>query len=63
MRLLATMTIQPHVKSRLKADKLLPLPWDKSKKAKADPVSMEEAKSRFEALMASNYDKQVRTNV
>lgn len=51
MRLLATMTIQPHVKSRLKADKLLPLPWDGPKKPKAEPVSKEDAKRRFEEMV------------
>lgn len=28
MRLLATITIQPHVKGKLKPQQLLPLPWD-----------------------------------
>jgi hypothetical protein len=52
MRLLATITIQPHVKNRLHAEKLLPLPWDgKPKKTDAPKVSKEEAKSRFEQLL------------
>lgn len=51
MRLLATITIQPHVKNRLKADKLLPLPWDGEKKAEVPQVSKEEAKARFEQLL------------
>lgn len=29
MRLLASITIQPHVKRRVTPQKLLPLPWDK----------------------------------
>ena len=50
MRLLATMTIQPHVKNRLHAEKLLPLPWDRKQKNEEPPVSKEEAKARFEQL-------------
>ena len=53
MRLLATMTIQPHVKSRLKADKLLPLPWDGPKKPKTEVVGKEEARKRFEKMINS----------
>ncbi|MBQ9576611.1 MAG: hypothetical protein IJV11_06990 [Muribaculaceae bacterium] len=53
MRLLATITIQPHVKSRLKPDKLLPLPWDNSKKPKAEPVGKEEARRRFVAMVSN----------
>lgn len=30
MRLLATITIQPHVTERISAPELLPLPWDKA---------------------------------
>lgn len=51
MRLLATMTIQPHVKNRLKPDKLLPLPWDGPKKAKVELVSKEEVRRRFEGMV------------
>lgn len=52
MRLLATITIQPHVKNRLHAEKLLPLPWDgEKKKPSAPPVGKEEAKARFEQLL------------
>jgi hypothetical protein len=55
MRLLATMTIQPHVKSRLTAEKLLPLPWDKpKKKAPGQVVNKEDARKRFEALVQAN---------
>lgn len=51
MRLLATITIQPHVKNRLHADKLLPLPWDGKRGQAAEPVSKKEAKARFEQLL------------
>lgn len=51
MRLLATITIQPHVKNRLQAQKLLPLPWDGAKKTEIPPVSKKEAKARFEQLL------------
>ena len=50
MRLLATITIQPHVKGKISPDKLLPLPWEKKPKAEAPKVSKEEAMKRFERL-------------
>jgi len=62
MRLLATITIQPHVKGKVTPERLLPFPWDSSglghgnnraetKKTSPRPVSKEEDKKRFEALM------------
>lgn len=52
MRLLATITIQPHVKNRLQATKLLPLPWDGDRKKNGvPPVGKEEAKARLEQLL------------
>lgn len=57
MRLLATYTIQPHVKKKITANKLLPFPWDKpaflrkrGQKA-TKPVTAEESKARFEKLV------------
>lgn len=55
MRLLATITIQPHVKGRLQPERLLPLPWDApsikaKKKPAAPPLSDEEALRRFELV-------------
>ena len=62
MRLLATITIQPHVKGKVTPERLLPFPWDSSglghgnhraetKKTNQRPVSKEEDRKRFEALM------------
>lgn len=54
MRLLATIVIQPHVKKKLTAQKLMKFPWDnKTKQAATNTpqISKEEAKSRFEALV------------
>ncbi len=42
MRLLATITIQPHVKKRLTPGQLLPLPWEKPKDARPHPPSTKE---------------------
>ena len=54
MRLLAAITIQPHVKKKITARQLLPFPWEKgTKKAEAPKVSAEEAKRRFERLVES----------
>lgn len=53
LRLLASINISPHVKRPLTPQKLLPLPWDKTKRrpqADVKEVSKEEAKARFERL-------------
>ena len=48
----ATIGIQPHVKGRVPPERLLPFPWEKSKKkAEAPKVSAEEARKRFERLV------------
>lgn len=52
MRLLAAITVQPHVKGKVNPQKLLPLPWEKSlAKPGQKQVSREESKARFEALV------------
>jgi len=53
MRLLATITIQPHVKGKVTPERLLPLPWEqpKTKKTSPRPVSKEEDRKRFEQLL------------
>lgn len=54
MRLLATISIQPHTKSRITPQRLLPLPWDygrTSQKEKARITSKEEDMKRFEKLV------------
>ena len=51
MRMSATIGIQPHIKGKITPEKLLPFPWEKSKKkAEAPKVSAEEARKRFERL-------------
>lgn len=57
MRLLATYAIQPHIKKKITAQNLLPLPWDKPKPQRKKgqkalkPLSAEESKARFEKLV------------
>ncbi len=53
MRMLATITIQPHIKSKITAQKLLPFPWEKHilKQITTQPVSVEESLKRFEAII------------
>lgn len=54
MRLLATLTIQPHVKGRMIPERLLPLPWDNKGRHRTEnehTLSREEQKRRFEKLM------------
>lgn len=53
MRLLACITVQPHVKGRVTPQGLMPLPWDNEgmqKKAAAPAMSKEEQRKRFELL-------------
>lgn len=49
MRILATVTIQPHIKNKLTAKKLLPLPWDNEVKT-AEIASKEESLGRLNTL-------------
>ena len=50
MRLLATIVVQPHCKSKLTAKKLLPLPWDNKTQVhnEAPKMSKEEHLARME---------------
>lgn len=54
MRLLAAISIQPHVKKPIPPKKLLPLPWDDARRERKDkkPISTaEEGRKRFEVLI------------
>ena len=63
MRMLATITIQPHVKNRLTPDTLLPLPWDNeatshtTQAAHVPPVGKDEARERLVSLMKGLKDQ------
>ncbi len=50
MRLLATITIQPHVKGRMRPEKLLPFPWEKPKTVKGRAMPIEERRKLIERL-------------
>ena len=53
MRLLATITIQPHVKQKLTAQKLLPFAWDKkstSEPSTAKPMTAEQRRKRMDYI-------------
>ena len=56
MRMLATITIQSHVKGTIKPEQLLPFPWEQQKAVAAVPqrtqnhLSKAESKKRFEML-------------
>lgn len=59
MRMLATITIQPHVKGKLTPAKLLPYPWDNRKEETAsEQVSKDEALRRFKSLINKDKDGQ-----
>ena len=51
MRLLAAITIQPHVKKKLTPELLIQFPWERKRNAEAPMLSKKEAKRRFEKLM------------
>ena len=53
MRMLATITIQPHVKGRMRPEKLLPFPWEKPKVVKGERLTLEERKKIMEKLAKS----------
>lgn len=56
--MLATMCIQPHVKGKLTPKKLLQFAWEQpEKKPTPPPLSKDEARKRFEALLAKGLDK------
>ena len=51
MRLLATISIQPHIKKKITPKQLLPMPWDSEKPTDNAPkLSREEQQKRFESL-------------
>lgn len=53
MRLLAAISIQPHVKRKVTPRQLLPLPWDTDsawQKQSAPQLSPSERRKRFESL-------------
>ena len=50
MRMLATITVQPHVKGKLTPEKLLPLPWE-HKRAPVERLSMAERRERMAAAI------------
>ncbi len=57
MRLLATITIQPHLakNKKITAEKLLPFPWDRKKARRQDPkvpdLTPEQQRKRMEELV------------
>lgn len=51
VRVLAAISVQPHVRKRVTPAQLLPLPWDKPEKpAGKAPAGKEESLKRFERL-------------
>ena len=54
-RMLATISIQPHVKRRITPKQLLPFPWDRkaseAKRSAEDKLTPEERLQRFDALV------------
>ena len=60
MRMLACITIQPHVKNKLTPQKLLPLSWDnrrKLKQAKTEHITAKEAEEKRKQIIALLGDK------
>lgn len=65
MRILAAITIQPHVKSKLTPQKLLPLSWDskrphtrqQAEQVESEHITAKEAKERKKKIIALLGDK------
>lgn len=59
IRMLATITIQPHLgrRSKITPEKLLPFPWDKLRAPKAATLTKEEHRARMEELAKRFGDK------
>lgn len=59
MRMLASITISPHVKKPIPPKKLIPLPWDKGKpdKTERDEPTMEQRRARAEEMIKKFGDK------
>ena len=56
MRLLATITIQPHCRKRITPTRLLPLPWDSAGRIRAyDAPPPRSTPERFKELAAKNH--------
>lgn len=51
MRMLASICISPHVKHSPSPQKLLPFPWENSKRKAVPKVGKDEAKKRMENLL------------
>lgn len=59
MRMLAAITIQPHVKKRISPKNLIQFPWENIRKTDVErpqepPISKEEAKARFLKIVKNN---------
>ena len=62
MRILATLSIQPHLSKQLKItpEKLLPFPWDKPTQRKSAPeITAEEQRERMRRLVEKLGDELV----
>lgn len=59
VRILATITAQPHTKKKLTPRTLLPFPWEKADRPKtnAPKLTKDEARARFENLMKRSKTK------
>ncbi len=53
MRMLASITISPHVKKPIPPKKLIPLPWDKEnpEKPERDDLTIEQRRARAEEML------------
>lgn len=64
MRMLAAITIQPHVKKRISPKNLIQFPWENIRKAEMEcpqepPLSQSEAKDRFLRIVGDSKEKNI----
>ncbi len=57
MRMLATITVQPHVKGKMTPQKLLPLPWESPKKPPREKMSAREHRQRMKDAISKMGDR------
>ena len=55
MRIMAAITIQPHVKGRMTPKKLLPFPWDNGRDER-EKIDKAEAQKRFKELIKQQHN-------
>lgn len=57
MRILATLTIQPHLKKKITPKQLIKFAWDKKPKKTKEELTPEQRQEKFKSILAKLGDK------